>query len=101
MERGVDPRWDHLVDILSTIGEVTDRVPRGLTVVLSRDDGSDQVVEVDMTPEEWDDMCSIGGWHMESGAAHVRQLVVDQPRACRYLTYANYVLRPAESDWER
>jgi hypothetical protein len=101
MQRGANPWWDHLVDVLSTIGEVTARDPRGLTVLLSRDDGSTQVVDVDMTPDEWDDMCSVGGWHMALGAAHVRQLVLDQPRSCRSLTYADYMLSPADRDWDR
>ncbi|MGF9761129.1 hypothetical protein AAII07_38670 [Microvirga sp. 0TCS3.31] len=101
MERGVDAWWDHLVDVLATIGEVTDRDPRGLTVVLVREDGSTQVVEIDITPREWDDMTSIGGWHMASGAQHVRQLVLDQPRAFRHLSYGHYVLTPANTDWER
>ena len=54
-----------------------------------------------MTPREWEDMTGIGGWHMESGAQHVRQLVLDQPRAFRYLTYGDYVLTAATTDWER
>jgi hypothetical protein len=101
MEPGVDVLWDYLVDVLATIGEVIDRDPRGLTVVLHREVGSTQVVEIDMTPSEWDDMTSIGGWHMSAGARHVRQLVLDQPRAFRYLTYGNYMLTPANTDWER
>jgi hypothetical protein len=101
MEGGVDTWWDHLVDVLGTIGEVTDRDPRGLTVVLDREDGSTQVVEIDMTPGEWDDMTGIGGWHMDAGAQHVRQLVLDQPRGYRCLTYGHYTLVPANTDWER
>lgn len=101
MERGVDTWWDHLVDVLATLGEVTDRDPRGLTVMLERDDGSTQVVEIDMTPGEWDDMTCIGGWHRDSGAQHVRQLVLDQPREYRYLAYGHYRLAPAITDWER
>ena len=101
MERGVDTWWDHLVDVLATIGDVSERDPRGLTVVLTREDGSPQVVEVDMSPKEWDDMTGIGGWHMESGAQHVQRLVLDQPREFRYLTYVNYMLTPATTDWDR
>jgi hypothetical protein len=101
MERGIDTWWDHLVDTLATIGDVTDRDPRGLTVVLDREDGSTQIVEIDMTPSEWDDMCSIGGWHMDSGAEHVRQVVLDQPRDSPYLVYALYMLTPRDTDWER
>lgn len=105
MERGVDTWWDHLVDVLATIGEVTDRDPRGLTVVLNREEGSTQVVEIDMTPGEWEDMTGIGGWHMDSGAQHVRQLVLDQPRSLGYLTYVDYMLIPAtiarHGDWTR
>jgi hypothetical protein len=101
VERGVDTWWDHLVDVLATIGEVTDRDPRGLTVSLEREDGCTQVVEIDMTPGEWDDMTSIGGWHRDAGAQHVRQLVLDQPREYRYLTYGHNVLTPAITDSER
>lgn len=54
-----------------------------------------------MTPGEWDDMTCIGGWHMDAGAQHVRQLVLDQPREYRYLAYGHYMLAPAITDWER
>jgi|SRR6478736_4486782 len=101
MERGVDTWWDHLMNVLATVGDVSQRNPHGLTVVRSSEDGSTQVVEIDMTPREWDEMTSIGGWHMESGARHVRQLVLDQPRALRYLSYGDYRLTPADTDWER
>lgn len=101
MERGIDTWWDHLVEVLATVGDVTARDPRGLTVVLDREDGHPQVVEVDMTPGEWDAMCGVGGWHMDSGAQHVRQLVLDQPRDCRFLVYAEYVLTPRDTCWER
>jgi hypothetical protein len=70
-------------------------------VVLAREDGSTQVVEIDMTPGEWDDMTGIGGWHMDAGAQHVRQLVLDQPRGYRCLTYGHCTLVPANTDWER
>lgn len=97
MERGVDTWWDHLLVVLATIGEVSDRDPRGLTVVLGRGDGSNQVVEIVMTPPEWDDTTGIGGWHMDAGAQHVRQLVLDQPRDKGYLVYSLYNLVPCES----
>lgn len=101
MERGVDTWWDHLVEVLATIGEVTDRDPRGLSVVLKKDDGSTQMVEIDMTSAEWQDMTGPGGWHMDAGAQHVKQLVLNQPPAFRYLTYGHYALTPAITDWER
>lgn len=94
MERGIDTWWNHLVDVLATIGEVTERDAGGLTVVLDGRHGSTHVVEIAMTPSEWDDMCSVGGWYMDSGAQHVRQLVLDQPRDKRYLVYNQYRLVP-------
>lgn len=97
MERGGDVGWDHLVDVLSTLGEVTDRDPHGLTVVLGPDGGSAKVVEMVMTPREWNDMTGIGGWSMAAGAQHVRQLILDQPRDKRYLVYGLYMLRPCDS----
>ncbi len=54
-----------------------------------------------MTPGEWGDMTGVGGWHRDAGAQHVRQLVLDQPREYRYLSYGHYVLAPAITDWER
>ena len=50
-----------------------------------------------MTPEEWDDMCGIGGWEMDEGAQHVRQQVRDLPRDKRYLVYSLYNLVPSDS----
>ena len=91
-ERGVDTWWDHLVDVLATVGTVTERDPDGLSVVLATGDGSTRVVEVVMTPDEWDDMCSIGGWNRDSGAQHVRRLVLEQPPDKPYLVYNLYRL---------
>ena len=97
MEPGVDTWWEHLVDVLATLGDVSGRAPSGLTVVVDRGDGGTQVVELVMTPSEWDDMCSIGGWHMDAGAQHVRQCVLDQPRDKRYLVYQLYDLVPCDT----
>lgn len=96
MERGVDTWWDHLVDVLATVGSVTERAPDGLSVVLTTGDGSTRVVEVVMTPDEWDDMCSVGGWHRDSGAQHVRRLVLEQPPGKPYLVYNLYRLVPLD-----
>jgi hypothetical protein len=97
MKHGVDAWWDQLLDVLGTVGDVSDRVPHGLTVMLSRDVGSTQVVEIVMTPREWNNMTGIGGWSMDGGAQHVRQLVLDQPRDKRYLVYSLYNLMPCDS----
>ena len=98
MEPGVDMWWNHLVGVLATIGEVTDRDRGGLTVELKREDGSMQIVEIVMTAREWDDMCSIGGWQMDAGAQHVRQLVLTQARHNkRYLVYDQYILVPSDN----
>ncbi len=101
MERGADSWWDHLVDVLATVGEVADRDPKGLVVTLDREDGSTQVVEVCLSPADWDDMTSIIGWHRESGALHVRDLVLKQPREYRLLIYRDYMLMPGVVDRER
>ena len=50
-----------------------------------------------MTPSDWDDMCSVGGWHRDAGAQHVRQLVMDPSRDERYLVYNLYRLVPCDS----
>ena len=97
MERGANTWWDHLVDVLATLGEVTDRDPGGLTVALDGEGGSTRVVEIVMTPGEWDDMCGIGGWEMDVGAQHVRQQVKHLPPGKRYLVYSLYNLVPWDS----
>jgi hypothetical protein len=68
-----------------------------LVVTLDREDGSTQVVEVCLSPADWDDMTSIIGWHRESGALHVRDLVLKQPREYRLLIYRDYMLMPESS----
>lgn len=97
MERGVNTWWDHLVDVLASLGEVTDRDPGGLTVALDGKGGSTGAVEIVMTPDEWHDMCGIGGWEMDAGAQHVRQQVKDLPRDKRYLVYSLYNLVPCDT----
>jgi hypothetical protein len=97
MERGADPWWDHLVDVLATIGEVSDRDPHGLTVTLAGDEVSTRMVEVVMTPAEYDDLTGIGGWEMDAAAQSVRQQVLDQPSEQQYLVYSLYNLVPCES----
>lgn len=46
-------------------------------------------------------MTSIIGWLKESGALHVRDLVLKQPREYRLLVYRDYMLVPGIVDWER
>ena len=97
MEDEFDTWWDHLVDVLGTIGEVRDRDPHGLTVTLAGDEGATRVVEVVMTQEEYDDLTGIGGWEMDAAAQSVRQQVLDQSAGQRYLVYSLYNLVPCDS----
>ena len=96
MPHGIDTWWDHLVDALGTVGEVTERDPHGLTVVLGRADTS-MVVEIVMTQDEWDDLVSIMWGDVEPAAQHVRELALNQPRDQRYLVYSQYNLMPSDS----
>ena len=99
MAHGEDAWWDALVTAVATVGRVTDRHPHGLVVEVDRDDGPPQVVELDITPEEWEEMNAISWGVVAVAAEHVRQLVLSQPRAHRYLSYADYRLEPSDTDW--
>ena len=85
-----DPWWEVLLSVLSSCGEVGELEPHGLVVTVDRNDGTTTVVEIVMTPEEWDDLVSISWGACEPAARHVYQLVMDQPRDSRYLVYSQY-----------
>ena len=85
--------WTELVDALGSIAQVEDREPNGL-VVTAQSPGTPRVVEIVMTPDEWDDLVGMMWGAPEAAAQHVRQLVLDQPRDQRYLVYSLYQLEP-------
>ena len=92
-----DPLWRELVGALGSIGQVEDREPSGLVVTARYVGSTPTVVEVVMTPDEWDDLVSIPwGQAVEAAAQHVRQLVLDQPREQRFLVYGQYELVPCD-----
>jgi hypothetical protein len=92
-----DPWWEVLLAALSSCGEVREREPHGLVVTVDRKDGTTTVVEIVMTPEEWDDLVSISWGASETAALHAHQLVMDQPRDSRYLVYSQYQLVPCQT----
>jgi ribosomal protein L16 Arg81 hydroxylase len=95
-----DEWWNVLIDALSTVGHVEDRVPRGLVVTVDRADGR-QVVEIDITPKEWEEFNAMSWGVISVAADHVREQVAALPRSFRVLTYVNYKLEPSNSDWDR
>lgn len=101
MSPNEDAWWDALVDALATVGRVTPREPHGLVVEIEREGEPPQTVELDITPQEWEDMNAMSWGIVTVAAEHVRQLVLRQPREYRYLSYANYRLDPAHTDWVR
>jgi hypothetical protein len=95
MPQGIDTWWEHLVDALATVGDVTERDPHGLMVLLGRNDIS-MALEIVMTHDEWDDLVSIMWGDVEPAAQHVRELVLNQPRDQHYLVYSQYNLLPGD-----
>lgn len=89
--------WTELVDVLGSLGMVEERAPYGLVVTTQHGDGSSTVVEIVMTPEEWDELVSIPWGELEAAAQHVRELVWIQPPGQRYLVYDTYDLSPCDT----
>ena len=89
-----DPWWIVLVNVLGSVGMVEERDPYGLTVSAQTADGTSTVVEIVMTPEEWDDVVSISWGVVASAAHHVRGQILNQPPDQRYLVYDCYQLLP-------
>ena len=87
-----DDAWDELVTGLASFAEVSPREPHGLVVSRPRKDASRAVVEIVMTPDEWDDLVSISWGRLDSAVQHVRQFVLDQHKDLRYLVYEQYRL---------
>ncbi|GAA1807735.1 hypothetical protein GCM10009795_061130 [Nocardioides hankookensis] len=97
MSSDVDPWWFTLVDALGEIGSVDVRQPSGLIVRGERADGTPLVVDIVMTPDEWDDLVSISWGVVATAAHHVRGLVLGQPPDLRYLVYDCYQLVPCDA----
>ncbi|GAB2863575.1 hypothetical protein [Nocardioides pacificus] len=89
--------WTELVDVLGSLGMVEERVPCGLVVTTQQADGSSTVVEIVMTPEEWDELVSISWVELEAATQHVREIVGIQPPGQRYLVYDTYDLSPCDT----
>jgi hypothetical protein len=97
MSTEVDPWWTVLVDVLSAVALVKERDPHGLVVSAQRADGTPVVVEIVMSPQEWNDLVSIPWGVVETAARHVRDLVLDQPQNQRYLVYDCHMLCPCDA----
>lgn len=97
MSEEPDQWWTVLVEVLESMGSVEEREPGGLVVSARQHDGSSTVVEIVMTPEEWDDLVSIMWGSVELAAEHVRELVLQQPPDRRYLVYSLYRLVPCDA----
>ncbi|CAI9403981.1 hypothetical protein HIDPHFAB_04088 [Nocardioides sp. T2.26MG-1] len=76
---------------------VEEREPHGLVVDARKPDETSAVVEIVMTPDEWDDLVSITWGSVELAAHHVRELVLEQPSDRRYLVYDLYRLVPCDA----
>ena len=92
-----DSSWAVLVGVLKSFALVSDRQPVGLIVSAERNDGTRVVVEIVMTPDEWDDLVSITFGVLATAAQYVRELVLEQPSTKRYLVYSMYNLVPLDS----
>lgn len=92
-----DPWWTALVETLGSSGVVKERDPHGLVVDAHKADRTSTVVEIVMTPDEWDDLVSIMWGSVELAAEHVRELVLAQPSDQRYLVYNLYRLVPCDA----
>jgi hypothetical protein len=94
-----DPWWTVLVATLGSLGSVEERDPYGVVVDAGEPGGTSTVVEIVMTPEDWDDLVSImwGTGSVELAAQHVRELVREQPQGKRYLVYDCYRLVPSDA----
>lgn len=95
----VDEWWALLVSVLESVASVSAREPEGLVVSDERGDGTRAVVEIVMSPEEWDDLVSMMWGSVRAAAEHVRDQVLSQPTDKRFLVYHLYNLvacdRPA------
>lgn len=92
-----DPWWTVLVEALGSSGVVEERDPHGLVVSVSKSDGTSTIVEIVMTPDEWEDLVSIMWGSVQLAAQHVRELVLEQPSDRRYLVYNLYRLVPCDA----
>jgi hypothetical protein len=90
--------WNFLVDVLGSLGVVQERNPYGLVVSAQKPDGTSAVVEIVMTPDQWDDLVSIPWGAVDLAADHVRGLVLNQPPDQPYLVYDGcYELLPSDA----
>ena len=68
--------------------------PGRIQVTVAKPDGSSQVVEIVMTPDEWDSVVSVIG-DFESQTQRIRQTVLGLREHERFLVYRLYELVPS------
>lgn len=84
--------WERLFQFLDGWSTAAEVEPGRIEVTVEHPDGSTRVVEILMTPDEWDDMVTVPWGDFDSAAREVRKTVLGLRDHERFLVYAQYEL---------
>ena len=90
-----DRLWERLLDYLDGWSTATEVEPGRVEVAMENSNAPYRVVEILMTPHEWDDMVTIPWGDFDSAAQEVQKAVLRLPSQERFLIYRDYELVPS------
>ena len=90
--------WQRLLQELNSWARATEAGPGRVRVFFTDAAGAARVVDIVMTPEQWEDMAG-GVWGSFEGAAReLRQAVLSASDNDRFLVFDTYELRPSPTE---
>jgi hypothetical protein len=89
--------WERLTEFLNGWAVAAEVAPGRIEVTWSNPDGTVRVVDILMTPGEWDEMVTIPWGDFDSAAQAVRTAILALRHHERFLVYGQYELVPSAS----
>jgi len=94
---GYERMWERLVEHLDELGSARE-VPGGIEVTIEHPSGRSRIVEVVLSPEDWDDYLSIMYGDGDPAATNIKDRVLGTPDGVRFLVYdGTYDWAPSET----
>jgi hypothetical protein len=87
--------WERLLEFLNSWSSAAEVSPGRIEVTLEQPDGTPRLVEIVMTPDEWDDMAAVAWGDFDDAVQKVRKTVLGLGSRERFLVYRDYDLHPS------
>jgi hypothetical protein len=84
--------WERLLEFLNSWSSAAEVSPGRIEVTLEEPGGTARVVEIVMTPDEWDDMAAVARGDFDDAVQKVKTTVLGLRSHERFLVYEDYDL---------